>query len=149
MWNLDNIQAIMHPIDYIIIFLFAFCIAYKFISIARKLWRKCVAKIAINGVEFQCDNLDIVGGKVIVNGKDVTNEITITNNVLSLKVTEGVLGNVTCKGSVSCLDVSGDVNAGGSVSCGNVGGSVDAGGSVSCKSVSGSIDAGGSVVVNK
>lgn len=115
--------------------------------------------ITINGVTVSGHNVDIVGGRVIVDGQNVDFgeadggilRVEVTGDLANLKcdravtVTGNVHGDVDAGSSVACSNVGGSVDAGGSVACGNVGGNVDAGGSVSCGNVEGGIDAGGRV----
>lgn len=114
----------------------------------------------INGKRYEGSSVVVTNGRVIIDGKEVTDKDAVKDGILKIKV-EGVLqnlttdanveagliqGNVDAGGSVSCDDVEGDVDAGGSVNCGNVGGNVDAGGSVNAGKVGGDVDAGGSVI---
>lgn len=109
-----------------------------------------MSKISIGGMTFTGNNLDIVGGRITVDGVDVTDQVragrTVDNRVLEIRVLEGTIGSLTTDASVNCNDVAGDVKAGGSVNCNNVGGDVATGGSVTCDNVGGSIKAGGSVI---
>ena len=104
-----------------------------------------MGKIQINGMTIEGNNLRVFNGRVIVDGQDITGNIEIKDQILEIRVLEGIIGNLDTSASVTCQNITGDVDAGGSVSCGNVGGDVDAGGSVSCGNISGSVDAGGSV----
>lgn len=131
--------------------------------------------ITINGQTFTGNNVsvknyngDMAGGRIIIDGVDVTEQAgnVISNNRITL-VLEGdinvvettqsvvvngnVLRDVKSRGSVTCGDVHGDVDADGSTQVGgNVGGSIDAGGSVNVGgSVTGKIEAGGSVNVGR
>lgn len=115
----------------------------------------------VNGRTFHGNNISMVGGRIIVDGKDVTDQTGVDmSTVLEIKVqgdvknvssdqsitiTGNVTESVTAQGSVSCGDVGGDVKASGSVSCDEVGGNVEAGGSVSCDDVYGSVKAGGNI----
>ncbi len=100
-----------------------------------------MAAISINGQVYSGNNVSIINGRVIIDGI-AQGEV---NGVVEIRVTEGLIGNLTTDASVNCSEVRGDIDAGGSVNCGNVGGSIDCGGSVRCGTVGGSIDAGGSV----
>jgi len=105
--------------------------------------------VTIGGKTFEGHSLSITGGRVLVDGRDVTEELDgevkgAISTALSVKV-EGDLMKLTTDKSVTCSNVDGDVTAGGSVSCQDVGGDVDAAGSVNCKAVQGSVTAGGSV----
>lgn len=117
--------------------------------------------IQVNGRTFTGSNISMSGGRIIVDGEDVTDATGIdTSMVLDIRVT-GDIENVFCdrnltvvgnvkeyvdaKGSVSCNDVGGDVRAGGAVNCDDVRGNVTANGSVNCDDVGGSVQAGGSV----
>lgn len=105
-----------------------------------------VATFNISGRTFRGQNIQITNDRIVIDGKDVTDEYDIKPvGILEIKITEGVLGHLTTDANVSAGDIAGDVDAGGNVSCGNVGGSVDAGGNVSCGKVGGDVDAGGNV----
>ncbi len=100
----------------------------------------------IRGFSFgRNSNIDMVGGRVIVNGVDVTDQVNAKGDDIHTLRIEGDVGNVTTDASVNCDNVKGDVQAGGSVNCDRVSGSVSAGGSVNCDDVGGSVTAGGSV----
>jgi hypothetical protein len=101
-----------------------------------------MAKFTIDGRTFTGNRVDIVNGRVTIDG--VVCEDTLSGRV-EIHILEGVLGELKTNASVNCGTVEGNIDAGGSVNCGNVGGSVDAGGSVNCGNVSGNIDAGGSI----
>lgn len=101
-----------------------------------------MATIVINGQKFTGNNVNIVGGRVIIDGVEQLNG---QSGVLEVRVTEGTLGELKADGSVTCGSVTGNVAAGGSVNCDDVGGNVSAGGSVNCDNVGGRISAGGSV----
>lgn len=100
----------------------------------------------ISGRTFRGNNISISNNRIVIDGKDVTDEYDIKPvGILEITVLEGTIGSLTADGSVSCNDVTGDVSAGGSVKAGDIKGSVNAGGSVKCGSIGGSINAGGSV----
>ena len=100
----------------------------------------------ISGRTFRGNNISITNDRIVIDGKDVTDQYDIRPvGILEIRVLEGTIGSLTADGSVSCNDVTGDVSAGGSVKSGDVQGSVNAGGSVKCGAVGGSINAGGSV----
>lgn len=106
-----------------------------------------MAKFSIDGRDFVGRNVNIDrNGKVTIDG--VVQDGSLTG-VVEIRVTEGVIENLSSYASVRCGEVQGNVDAGGSVQCGNVGGDVDAGGSVQCANVTGSVDAGGSVTCGK
>jgi hypothetical protein len=105
-----------------------------------------MATFNISGRSFRGQNITITNDRIVIDGKDVTDEYDIKPaGILEIKITEGVIGNLTTDANVSAGDISGNVDAGGNVSCGSVGGSVDAGGNVSCGIVGGDVDAGGNV----
>lgn len=105
-----------------------------------------MARIQIDGVTYECSNLAIRNGRVIVDGKFVDREVS---GVVEVRILEGVLQNLETDASVSCGRVTGDVVASGSVTCGDIGGSVQAGGSVHANGRlnGGSVMAGGSVKI--
>ena len=62
--------------------------------------------IEINGVNFFGSNINICNGKVIIDGKDVTNDFgNITNNTINV-VFSGDLCNLTSDGNV---EVNGNI----------------------------------------
>ena len=116
--------------------------------------------IVINGRKITTDgnNVSVIDGKVIVDGKTVANaednekiEIfgDINGNVESdrnVVVRNGeIAGDVNAKGNIDCKNVRGSVKAGGNVNCDNVQQFVYAGGNVNCDDVGSNIDAGGKV----
>ena len=122
---------------------------------------KSKSNVVINGISITGSNIQMSNGKIIVDGKELTDipkdrKITITSDqpiyiqelksAYSVELTGDVQSidagtSVTVKGNVS-----GDVDAGNSATIkGNVGGSVDAGNSVHCGNVSGNVKAGNSV----
>jgi len=107
----------------------------------------------INGVTYTGNNITIINGKVIVDGKDVTNEENllgkIPDKIIEIKVIEGKIYNLRCDANVTCGDVTNDIYAGGAVNCENVNGSVHAQGSVNCDNVTGNVDCKGSVNASK
>lgn len=105
-----------------------------------------MATFSISGRSFRGQNISITNDRIVIDGKDVTDEYDIKPaGILEIKITEGVVGHLTTDANVSAGDVAGDVDAGGNISCGSVGGDVDAGGNVSCGKVGGDVDAGGNV----
>lgn len=101
--------------------------------------------ININGVSYVGNNINIVNGKVTIDGKNINDLEKAT--VLEINVT-GDLVSLTSDMSVTCQNVLGSVSAGGSIQCNNVGANVSAGGSVTCMNVGGSVTAGGSIRKN-
>lgn len=100
----------------------------------------------MNGRVITGRRIDVVGGRVIIDGRDATEEVgKPEGGILEIRVVEGVIENLTSDLSVTCGDVHGSVDAGGSVKAGSVGGNASAGGSVTCGDVGGSASAGGSV----
>lgn len=80
--------------------------------------------------------------RIIIDGKVISDS---AEGVIELKVTEGVLENVTSSASVTCGDIAGNVDAGMEVSCGDVGGDADAGMNITCGDITGNADAGMSI----
>lgn len=123
--------------------------------------RNSVGSISINGRTFSGNNLSMVGNRIIVDGRDVTDdtgvemksilEVKITGDVQDVSCDRGltivgtVRGNIDAKAAVNCDSVGGDIKAGGAVNCDDVQGSVYANGSVNCDDIGGSVQAGGSV----
>ncbi|HET6607447.1 MAG TPA: hypothetical protein VFG62_12285 [Rhodopila sp.] len=101
-----------------------------------------MATIIIDGATYSGSTVSIVNGRVTIDGvpKD-----TNLSGLVEIRVTEGVLGELSSDAAVFCGEVRGSVRAGGSVHCNNVGGNVNAGGSVNCDNVGGGVKAGGSV----
>lgn len=102
--------------------------------------------MTINGRTFTGNTMTMMNGRIIVDGKDVTDDTGVdTKSILEVKIT-GDVGRVMSDVAVSVHgNVTGDVQAGGAVSCDNVGGSVSAAGSVSADDIKGNVTAGGSV----
>jgi hypothetical protein len=114
--------------------------------IGRNHYKGGMAQFNISGRSFRGQNITITNDRIIIDGKDVTDEYEIKPaGILEIKITEGVVENLTTDANVSAGSISGNVDAGGNVSCGSVGGNVDAGGNVSCGTVGGDVDAGGNV----
>lgn len=108
--------------------------------------RRNMGSFNISGRTFRGNNIQITNNRIIIDGKDVTDEYeTRPTEILEIKVLEGSIGNLTTDANVTCGEVAGYVDAGGSITCKNVGGNADAGGSISCGDVHGDVDAGGSV----
>lgn len=97
--------------------------------------------VVINGRVFHGNNLTMSGGKIIIDGVDVSASlpdakeinIHVDGNIETLKVDAcqkitvgGSVGSVqTMSGDVECGDVSDSVSTmSGDVDCGNIGGSV-------------------------
>ena len=99
--------------------------------------------ISINGRTFSGNNVDIVGGRVIIDGVEQTGDAL--SGRVDIIVVQGSITNLSTDASVHTGNITGDVRAGGSVNCNDVGGNVAAVGSVNCDTVGGSITAGGSV----
>lgn len=98
--------------------------------------------ISINGKTYVGNNVQVVGGRVYIDGREQTDTVS---GVVEIRVLEGTIHELRTDASVSCQDVTGNVSAGGSVNCDDVGGAVSAGGSVNCGKVGGSVRAGGSI----
>lgn len=100
--------------------------------------------ITIDGRTFHGNNVQILNGRVIVDGVEQfpddklsgVVEIIVTGDLMSLEadatvtVNGNVHGDVETGNSLKCGDVQGNVKAGNSIKCGNIGGSVKAGNSV-------------------
>lgn len=120
-----------------------------------------MGSVTINNQTFTGSVITMTGGRIIVDGKDVTDQTGVdTSKILEIKVTGDIesvtaeksltvigtiKGNVDARGAVNCDNIEGDVKAGGSVNADDIGGSVYANGSVNCDDVGGSVQAGGSV----
>lgn len=97
--------------------------------------------VEINGQRYSGNNLSIVNGKVMIDGKEAeecSNSKTITINITgdvegNVELSQGTIncgnvqGNVTTKqGNITSGDVQGDaINKMGNITCKNVGGNVD------------------------
>lgn len=107
--------------------------------------------IKIGGVTVTGNNIQILNGRVIVDGVEIsgvnnTNGVSIASGgTLEIRVLEGRVENLQADGSIYCGDIGGSASAGGSINCGDVDGKVSAGGSVNCGDVGGNVSAGGSV----
>lgn len=109
-----------------------------------------VGNVTINGDQ----TVDVVGGKVFINGQHVANvderkvEIHIAPQAVvkhiqsdvSINVYGTIQGNVEA-GMVNCDTVNGNVTATQNVNCDGVRGDVKAGGNVNCGNVKGSVSA--------
>jgi hypothetical protein len=103
-----------------------------------------------NGKTIKSENgdINIQAGRVIVDGKDITDELGLEGSVIELVIHGDIAGDVSCDGSVRVYgDIVGDVAVGGTVKCTDITGDVSVGDSVKCEDVIGSIRAGGNVVV--
>lgn len=98
-----------------------------------------MAKFTIDGISFSGRSITIKNGQVIIDGVVQPGSV---HGVVEIRVSEGIIENLSTDSEVSCGEVKGNVKAGMSVTCGNVGGYVDAGMSVTCNDVAGNIDAG-------
>lgn len=120
-------------------------------------WESIKSSIRINNNTYSGKNIQIINGKVIVDGQDVTPVekeiyITVDGPVQNLKVdacsTITINGDVetveTGSGDVSCGNVKTDVTTGsGDVECKEIGGSVRTGsGNVKTELVGGDIKTG-------
>ena len=113
-----------------------------------------MGNISINGKKYSGNNISMINGKVMIDGKEVDKKSkkhefvikiekgAVVENIISDEsiVVNGDCQNVVSKGSVNCDDVKGNIKARGSVNCDNVNGNVDAGGSVNCDDVKGSVN---------
>lgn len=99
--------------------------------------------IEINAVRYTGNSVVVGNGRVIIDGKDVTDK-NMPKTVLEIHVT-GTLASLTTDKSVSCDNINGNVIAGGSVNCDDIKGNVYAKGSVNCDDVGGSVRANGSI----
>lgn len=109
-----------------------------------------ISNVTIGGDQ----SVDIVGGKVFINGQHVADvderkiEIHIAPQAVvksvqsdvSINVHGAIHGNVEA-GSVNCDTVNGNVTATQNVNCDSVRGDVKAGGNVNCGNVKGSVSA--------
>ena len=113
--------------------------------------------IKINGKTYFGNNIQISNNRVIIDGKDVSDDhkdskeitIQIEGNVETLDVDRAksiiVNGNVnslkSVSGDVECKDVTGDIKTvSGNVECGNVQGGVQTNsGDVKCGTIGGSV----------
>lgn len=100
--------------------------------------------IRINGSIFNGNDLNIVGGKIMINGVEV-NPTLNESKILKVEILSGTIHNLTCDASVECGNVTGDIDAGNSVKCGDVTGNVKAGNSVNCGDIEGKVKAGNSI----
>lgn len=105
------------------------------------------------------DSVHMVGGRLIIDGEEVTGESYLQNVIhidvkgnsisvdsdKSVSVSGDVTGNIDARGSVTCDNVHGDIKAGGSVTCDDVKGSIYSNSSVTCNNVGGSVMANGSI----
>lgn len=100
-----------------------------------------MSTININGKTFTGNNITVNNGKIIIDGKEVT------DHGKDASITVEVHGNVEKLDCTSCTihgDVTGDVDAN-TVNCKNIAGNVDAN-TVNCGDVGGDVEAN---VVNR
>lgn len=123
--------------------------------IVRALQTINMSTVSINGRTYQGRNVSMVNGRIIIDGKDVTEDakddreinVSIEGNVNSLSVghcvnlkINGECGSVsTTSGDVKCGTIKGSVRTvSGDVECENVGGSVETvSGDVTCGDING------------
>lgn len=101
-------------------------------------------KTIINGKEYIGNNISVINNKVIIDGKDVTEDF---GNTIQNITINGDVSNVKCESGGLTINgnVTGDVDAGHSVTCGDVSGNVSSGHSIKCKSIGGNAKAGHSI----
>lgn len=123
--------------------------------------RNRMGTVTIDGRTFTGNTITMQNGRILVDGKDITDqtgvdmktvlEVRVTGDIENLSceksvtVVGAVTGNIDARGSVNCDNVGGDIKAGGSVNADDVKGNVYANGSVNCDDVGGSVQAGGSI----
>lgn len=119
----------------------------------QKTFTKRMSTITINGKTYVGQNISVVNGKVLIDGKSQDDtlsgvvRIEVTGDLASLQcdapvvVTGNVKGNINCDGPCTCGDVEGDVDADGPVTCGDVKGNVEADGPCTCGKVGGNVKA--------
>lgn len=111
--------------------------------------------ITVNGITYHGNNVSIVNGKVIIDGKQADTKddkvitITVTGNIESLEadycksiVVNGDVNKLrTTSGDVECGNVTGGVQTtSGDIECGNIGGDVNTtSGDIKCDDVHGSV----------
>ena len=115
------------------------------------------SRIIVNGQVYTGTNVNVVNGKVIIDGKDMTPEsktinIVVEGNIEKLDVdacsmitVNGQVGELESgAGDVKCGDVAGPVRTGsGDVQCGNVEGNVQTGsGDVIANTIKGTVKTG-------
>lgn len=100
-----------------------------------------MAKITIDGITYQGKDINVIDGKVTVDGKLVT---TLNETVKTILV-KGELASLTTDLNVSCDEVHGDVHAGGNVNVTMVGGNLHGGGTVNVEEVTGNVASWGNV----
>lgn len=109
--------------------------------------------IQIGSLSISGSNIDIVGGKIFVDGKEVQEtkgqkieiHIHAGSAVNKIQSDQGLIVHGNVQGpviatSVNCGDVNGNITAK-SVNCDNVRGNIEAHGSVNCDKVTGSVTA--------
>jgi hypothetical protein len=110
--------------------------------------------IRVNGKTYSGNNIQMVNGKVIIDGKEVGEKskeqdfvITIEKGaIVNLNCDESVtvngnVMNIVAQKNINCDKVKGSITAGGNVNCDDVGGNIEAGGNVNCDNVKGNITA--------
>lgn len=105
---------------------------------------KTLSTLRIGGKVYHGNNISVINGDVLVDGKKVNGVEIGEDKVLKIKV-EGGLASLSSDSAVECQDVAGDVHSTGSVTARDIKGKVDAMGSVNAAKITGPVEAMGSV----
>lgn len=101
--------------------------------------------IKIGNITVSGNDIDIVGGKIYVDGKLLSGDTGVKNGIVEVRIVEGTVTNIKSDANVTARDVGGRIDAGGNVTCENVKGDASAGGNMTCDNVGGDVSAGGNV----
>ena len=119
--------------------------------------------IEINGKKFNGSSINILNGKVIVDGKDVTSDCgNIINNTISVVLT-GDLCSLTSDGDVEVNgdivgkvevnnnltvfgNIDGNAKADNNLKCNDISGDAKAGNNIQCGNINGNVKAGNNII---
>lgn len=111
--------------------------------------------VIIDGKRYEGNNLSIVNGVMLIDGKPANPEdegntvnivlegVTEVYSDQSVTVKGAVSGNVNAGHNVNASNVYGSVMAGSNVNCREVGGNVNAEGNVNCRDIKGNVATNG------
>lgn len=98
-----------------------------------------LGKVLKSGTTFSGDSISIVGRRIIIDGKVVSED---AEGVVELRILDGIVKDVRSDMNVTCEEVRGNVEAGMNVRCGNIGGNAEANMTLNCGDIAGKARAG-------
>lgn len=119
--------------------------------------------IEISGRKFNGSSINIINGKVIVDGKDITSDLgDITNNTISVvftgdlcsltsdgdvEVNGNVIGEVKVNNNLTILgNIDGNAKADNNLKCNDISGDAKAGNNIQCVNINGNAKAGNNII---